>query len=877
MLYEIFNSLKEAHGENYFASRVDDEIVQNLNPKFELREYQKEALGRFDFYFTQYQKRKFPMHLLFHMATGSGKTLIMAANILYLYKLGYRNFIFFVNSVNIIEKTRDNFLNPLSEKYLFVPKIKFGDKEVFVKEVQNFEGVNNNDINIIFTTIQGLHIRMTQPKENALTEEDFEGKDIVLISDEAHHLQTITKNNKTEIELERSWEYTILKRIFEKNSKNILLEFTATIDLGNENIKRKYEDKIIFQYDLKQFRLDKYSKEIEVLQADLETIDRILQAVILSQYKRKIAEKHKIHLKPVMLFKSKSIKESKENYDSFLMKIKKLKPNDLEEIYSRAKGTDLEKAFNYFKNEGITYENLIKELQEDFSEEKVMLLDSENIDEEKQLKLNSLESKNNEIRAIFAVNMLNEGWDVLNLFDIVRLYDTRDGRWDRRMNRYKPGPTTIGEAQLIGRGARYFPFQLNEFQDKYKRKFDDDIENELRIIETLHYHSADNPRYIDEIKSTLTEMGLLPEKYKEINLFIKESVKKKWKNDYIFLNERIQTNRVDIEGFQDAGIKNEYNYEFSGGEIKEEIIFDESGKIKKSENIKKIKIRFKILDLINENIIRNALDRFEFYSFEILKKYFPNIKSIKEFILSPDYLGGIEIEVVGPENKLENNGEKLTPLDKLMIVISVIREIIDQMKKITPEFKGSTTFKPKLLWGIFKNKKIKVDKDYLERKEMTKIKISDTDWFGQVYKSNDGQAFYYGTSEEQSFIDFISGFIEKLKERYSDIALLRNEKFFQVFDFDEGRAFEPDFVLLLKEKNHKVTIYQIFIEPKGEIYAEAEKWKQKFLNELEKKVEIERNLLMEMENKDFKLIGLPFYNEQLKKDFEEALEKKILS
>jgi len=86
------------------------------------------------------------------MATGSGKTLIMADNILYLYKFDYRNFIFFVNSINIIEKTRDNFLNTLSEKYLFAPKIKFGDKEVFVKEVQNFEGTNQENINILFTT-----------------------------------------------------------------------------------------------------------------------------------------------------------------------------------------------------------------------------------------------------------------------------------------------------------------------------------------------------------------------------------------------------------------------------------------------------------------------------------------------------------------------------------------------------------------------------------------------------------------------------------------------------------------------------------------------------------------------------------------------------
>jgi type III restriction enzyme len=64
---------------------------------------------------------------------------------------------------------------------------------------------------------------------------------------------------------------------------------------------------------------------------------------------------------------------------------------------------------------------------------------------------------------------------------------------------------------------------------------------------------------------------------------------------------------------------------------------------------------------------------------------------------------------------------------------------------------------------------------------------------------------------------------------------LRNEKFFQLFDFDEGRAFEPDFVMLLKEKNHKINIYQVFIEPKGEIYIKAEPWKGKFLDEIEKK------------------------------------------
>ena len=38
------------------------------------------------------------------MATGSGKTLIMACAILTLYQKGYRNFLFFVNSNNVLTK-----------------------------------------------------------------------------------------------------------------------------------------------------------------------------------------------------------------------------------------------------------------------------------------------------------------------------------------------------------------------------------------------------------------------------------------------------------------------------------------------------------------------------------------------------------------------------------------------------------------------------------------------------------------------------------------------------------------------------------------------------------------------------------------------------
>ena len=125
--------------------------------------------------------------------------------------------------------------------------------------------------------------------------------------------------------------------------------------------------------------------------------------------------------------------------------------------------------------------NLCEELKLDFAVDtkKILLHDGTNSRIADQPKLlATLENDDNPVRAIFTVNMLQEGWDVLNLFDIVRLYDTRDGRVDRNGN-YIAGTGTISEAQLIGRGARYFPFPYQN-SDKYKRKFDENEAEPLR-------------------------------------------------------------------------------------------------------------------------------------------------------------------------------------------------------------------------------------------------------------------------------------------------------------------------------------------------------------------------------------------------------------
>ena len=200
---------------NFIPIEVPSYIQNNLNPSLALRPYQSEVFARFKYVSSDYQQRIKPTQLLFHMATGSGKTLIMAGCILHLYRLGYRNFIFFVNSSTIIEKTKDNFLNSLSSKYLFDQTISIADQQIQIKEVENFQGVNNEDINIVFSTIQGLHTRLNTPRENSITYEDFEEKKIVLISDEAHHINAETKKgklNKSEFHLPSLMRYPLRKR-----------------------------------------------------------------------------------------------------------------------------------------------------------------------------------------------------------------------------------------------------------------------------------------------------------------------------------------------------------------------------------------------------------------------------------------------------------------------------------------------------------------------------------------------------------------------------------------------------------------------------------------------------------------------------------------
>jgi len=846
------------------GTKLPDSITGNLNPAFPMRPYQERAFK----FFLNYWEEAFDgkprqnHQLLFHMATGSGKTLMMAGLISYLYDKGYRNFLFFVNNSNIIEKTRDNFLNSGSKKYLFADTISFGDKRVAIREVDNFQSVNADDINIVFSTIQGLHMALNNPRENSLTYDDFEDQKIVLISDEAHHINADTKKGK-EVDQDElfeivSWEGTV-ERIFRANTANLLLEFTATVDFSDDNLKAKYLPKLLFDYPLKEFRKDGYSKEVKVLQADLSPIDRALQAVLLSQYRRKIFEKNRLHIKPVIMFKSKTIKDSQAFFEEFVACIKTLKPETLDAIRNRSSDETILKVFAYLDNNTISLENLIIELKDDFSEEKLISVNSKEDSEAKQLAVNSLET--NEYRAVFAVDKLNEGWDVLNLFDIVRLYDTRDSKGG------KIGKTTMSEAQLIGRGARYCPFQTAGDEPLYGRKFDSDLDHEMRICEELYYHSAYNPKYIQELNTALQEIGMKAKETKERQIHLKESFKQTalYKAGHVFLNDRVKYLREDINGLESSIINRTHHISLRTGYTKSVVAFEAQGNDRGANKESKDYL----LKDFGTAIVRKALQRIEFYEFSTLKKYLPNLKSVTEFITSDSYLGKIKIEVTGLPEQVSN----LSPDEKLDAVLQVLNEISGVIASDKIEFKGSKEFKPRMMKEVFTDKTLNFMIDGGEDQEFGKSMNNATETAYHLDLTTRAWFAFddcFGTSEEKLLIQYIDKKYKDLSKVYSEAYLIRNEKHFKIYAFEDGRPFEPDFILYLIGKEKTDTMhYQVFVEPKGTHLLKADEWKEKFLVSIKEHFEVEQLF----SNKKYVVWGLPFYNstERLP-EFEEAFE-----
>ena len=866
-IYETYDTVSKSGFKN-FKEELPDYITQNL--RYPLRSYQQEALGRY-LYYKNDDNRAIPEQVLYNMATGSGKTLLMAAIILEKFQQGERNFIFFVNNDNILTKTKDNFLESASGKYLFAEKIVMDGQIVTVREVTDFSDSRGDSINIVFTTIQKLHQDLNTPRENCLSYEQFKDISVVMLADEAHHLNAgLNTNEKKD---NTSWTSTI-ETIQETAQKSSIFEFTATIDLTNPTLAQKYEKSLLFKYDLKEFRLDKYSKDVLFHLVDGEVKNRMLQAIIISQYRKKIALKNGINLKPLVMFKSQKIAESQENLDEFLNLLENLVPADIlaqQKLVSEMdeKSSILKKAFAFFETASISDADLIAELQEDFRQERLLLVDGKNKNKDSLTLLNTLEQPTNEIRAIFAVDMLNEGWDVLNLFDIVRLYDTRDGKTTR--NGFIAGKTTNTEKQLIGRGARYYPFVIGDnFDEKYTRKFDENENNELRVIEQLHYHSANNPRYISELKQVLRESGIYDDQnLEERELKLKESFKKTrtytdgivWMNKRLSYEQLVEQRQENL--FDTSFIPKSFEVTLPTHGVRDIEAFNEATYISDSLEV----LTFKFDRVIGDNIVRTAINRNKKFSFDNLQKAFVALSSVSGFI---KMLADIDIRVESQYELITD----LTPDDKLYITENLLHYIEKDLIATEERFFGSEKFEQYKIKDLFEDnilRKYTINHQSQAEFGLSQKNSAETQYFEDLdnlnwYAYNDN----FGTSEEKLLVRLVKDLMTELEEKWTDIYLLRNEKAVRIYSFDKGQAFEPDFLMFANDKKTGNVSWQIFIEPKGSQFLDSnntfenskEGWKQEFLHQISERDEA-RTLV---DDDRYRIVGLPFFNDAVSKD-----------
>ncbi|MGX7099366.1 DEAD/DEAH box helicase family protein [Globicatella sanguinis] len=816
---------------------------------------------------------------MFNMATGSGKTDIMAGLILFLFKeKGYQNFLFTVNTNGVLTKTIDNLTNVNSIKFLFNSPLEIEGERISIHKVEGKfpDYPNKNDINIRFVSIQTLTNELYTKSENVMSLKEYEKKKMIIIADEAHHYSASTKKKKkTKTEEEKAtWENS-LKDLLNAHSENLLLEFTATLDFEDETIYQKYRDKIIYRYNLDSFIRDKYSKNVRRIQTGNSNQDNMLSTVLLSEYRKIFAlENFNVEIKPIILFKSQKIDASYEAHRLFNEIIDNLTTeslrlfleNQIKSVTDEQSQT-LQLAYQYYLEKD-DLSSIVREIKRSFSQNRIINANDTDSSKKGLLEtgnyqaLNSLESPDNLYRVIFAVAKLTEGWDVLNLYDIVRISGL--GKTEDK----KDVKSTNSEAQLIGRGARYNPFVMQN-KISYTRRFDEGDEGDeiaSLLLETLHYHTINDTQYINNLMKSLEKMNLASENDKK-NPPLDIKLKKSFKQTNIFSEGKLYYNTTEI--IPDSHYTNFRSYGIDIAKIATIPYFKstiETG----YQCIKTAETKTMKLHNIDKRYFQKAINRSQFFKFNNLIKYLPNLKSMNDF-WGKDWLDleHLHLEVV---TEKETDDAQLTPNEKLKIVSRFFDVLASRIKLGYQKERGTNQFVGFEISEYLVDYKKRVPQYDTSKKTMEQI-VSNVDFKTLNFFAYESAVI---NKNEENLVYAIASHIDELKDKYEDVFLIRmdenmhrgNEKskILKLHQFEKTprefncAGFQPDFLLILQNQEFYL---QIYIEPKGEHLIETEKWKEEILTYIN---EHQDEIVFENDTDEVVIKGVKFYNQQNKEE-----------
>ena len=777
----------------------------------------------------------------------------MAGAILYLFKeYGYQNFIFFVHTDAIIQKTRENLLNPQSSKYLFCQELEIDGEKVTIAPVETFPSVpERNTIYLKLSTIHKMHDELNSYRENSITYEDLKDLPIVLLGDEAHHFNAGTKARgkakSSQENEEQTWERTI-EKILELRSDNRLFEFTATIDLANKDIWQKYRDKVVYQYDLKTFMSDGYSKKVMLLEANQNDVDKMLDAVLLSQYRKLTAMDNGIvGFKPVILFKSNKITVSKAKQEEFSQLIAALTPEIIrrhlvnKKIQLSSDTSIWHKVIQRYTDSDLV--TVIGQIQEDFSDFNLLNVNKSDLLEENPVLLNTLEEIDNPVRAVFAVAKVNEGWDVLNLYDIVRISEQASSSKN----------STDSEAQLIGRGARYYPF-VYDGKRNFTRRFDNSAKD-LSILEQLHYHTINEPAYIKALHTSLEQADL--DAHQDGAGTIEHArLKDDFKKSAIYQTGKLYFNEVEeikssSRNWETYSLETRFEIPYQTvGEESLDNLTVAMGSITKSEPL-----------ILDERFYRKAMQRISFYALDNLQRFFPKLTSIREFIHSKAYLGKLKITVTVPES-LDFSG--VPAKEKLYLLETVLLRISENVRRNDQKSKGTYRFISQPVKDVIRDYSLHIDPSLRINQKITAVPTIGKKWY--VYDNA------ILNQLEHRLVKMLEAFMPKLRARYDDIYVLRNDEQstrFKLTEFGGVRGFMPDFIMILT-RHADNAYWQVFLEPKGDDRLLDDAWKERMLETLN-----DRERIVIDENEDIRLVGIKFFANSQIDTFVSDMQNKL--
>lgn len=374
---------------------------------------------------------------------------------------------------------------------------------------------------------------------------------------------------------------------------------------------------------------------------------------------------------------------------------------------------------------------------------------------------------------------------------------------------------------------------------------------------------ADELEYLKNLVASLDEMNLptgTDEKNPLLDVKVKRSFKQTdvWKYGKIYYNETVEVSDDYFDSLDKCGVDNKedivVSYLFSSQEL-EYKAREVSGDM---TNTHQVVVEF------DKRYVDKVMNRLSFYHFHNLKKYIPLLKSREQF-LGENWLNIFNrtVYAIVPRSMTKDD---LRPNEKLKILETHFMDVAKKIKNGYKKRRGTNKF-----IGYPIREYIT---DYRKRVPNYDTSIIGNDTNPQKVDRYEIKEDYYVydsaiiNQTEKQLIDRIGERVEELKEKYSDVYLIRMDENMhresakshklKLHQFGSNHkeirleGFQPDFILYLKNADF---IVQIFIEPKGR-NIEEEQWKEDLLLYIN---EHEAEIMFEDETEDVKIKGVKFY------------------